>query len=275
MKKIRKKIIVNADDFAETEAITTAILACHRAGSVTSTSVIVTTEYWQRGKDLIDENPGLDYGLHLNLTSGQPCSDEERLAPLLEPDGTYPLPFTLLGRLFKACPHRDALEAELFAQAQRLADTGVQITHLDFNDHLFFVGELWEICKRVQHAFGIPNIRRPYQRTSVHPPLSSSSLKRAFLNSWFRGRELDGTVEVNAFDCIGTEKLEETYPAILEGCGELTELIVHPALADPVFADNAYHRCRLYEYDYLSTPKLAELAGRHDIELTTYRDELI
>jgi predicted glycoside hydrolase/deacetylase ChbG (UPF0249 family) len=268
-----RRLIVNADDFAETAPITRGILDCFRAGTVRSTSVIVNGEYWPEAAAIIRETPGLDYGLHLNLTSGTPCLPVEDMQPFLEPDGTFPTRTKMVGRILRHRRGLARIEAELVEQVRRLSDTGVQITHINFHDHLFFLPDLWRICLSIKQRFSIPFIRRPYQPRSVRHPLSAQSLKRVFLNLSFRNRDAPGTFEVNFVDSLGTERLDEIYPAILRNCGPLSELVVHPGVADPERKEG-FDGLRLFEHDFLSTDKLHTLADREGIRLIGYRDLL-
>jgi predicted glycoside hydrolase/deacetylase ChbG (UPF0249 family) len=266
-----RQLIVNADDFAETAAITRGILDCFHAGTVRSTSVIVNGEYWPEATAIIRNTPDLDYGLHLNLTSGKPCLPARELQPFLEPDGTFPARTKMIARLLR---HRDglaAIEAELTEQARRLSETGVPLTHINFHDHLFFLPALWRICLAIQDRFSIPFIRRPYQPRSIRHPLSVQSLKRAFLNVWFRDRRVPGTFEVNYVDSLGRDHLEEVYRSILRNCGSVSELVVHPGLTDPA-RNEGFDARRVFEHDFLSTDRLHSLAWREEVRLIGYRD---
>lgn len=266
-----RRLIVNADDFGETAAVTEGILDCFRAETVRSTSVIVNADFWPEARAIIRDTPGLDYGLHLNLTSGQPCSSARDLRPFLEPDGTFPARTKMIARILRQPKRLAAIEAELGEQARRLAETGVPLTHINFHEHLFFLPSLWQLCLAIKDRYSIPFVRRPYQRRSVRSPLSGQSLKRLFLNFWFRHRQAAGTLDVNYADSLGTERLEEVYPDILRNCGSLTELVVHPGLADPA-RESRFGRARVREHAFLTTDELQALARREGIQLIGYRD---
>jgi predicted glycoside hydrolase/deacetylase ChbG (UPF0249 family) len=60
-------IIVNADDFGRSRAETDVVMACFRAGRVTSTTAMMFMEDSERAADLVEQH-GLDVGLHLNLS---------------------------------------------------------------------------------------------------------------------------------------------------------------------------------------------------------------
>lgn len=271
MVKVSRQLIVNADDFGETAAITRGILDCFLAGTVRSTSVIVNGAFWPEAAAIIRETPGLDYGLHLNLTAGKPCLPAEDLRPFVEPDGSFPTRASMIARLLRHRGAVAAIEAELTEQARRLSETGVPLTHVNFHDHLFFLPALWKICLAIKDRFSIPFVRRPYQIRSVRHPLSGQSLKRGFLNLCFHDRQVPGAFEVNFVDSLGTEHLEEVYVELLRNCGTVSELVVHPGVADPD-RNKGFDARRVFEHDFLSSDKLHSLVQREDIQLIGYRD---
>ncbi|MDQ6985342.1 MAG: ChbG/HpnK family deacetylase [Candidatus Dojkabacteria bacterium] len=70
-----KKIILNADDFGYRDDVSQAILDSHIKGVLTSTTVLVnfiTDEYVEKAKQVNT----LGFGLHLNITSGNPLTNE-------------------------------------------------------------------------------------------------------------------------------------------------------------------------------------------------------
>ena len=68
-----RRLIVNADDFGLTSGVSEGILAAHRHGIVTSTTVLVTSsigsDHLARARD-----SELGIGLHVNLTLGRPLT---------------------------------------------------------------------------------------------------------------------------------------------------------------------------------------------------------
>ena len=60
-------IIINADDWGRSPAVTDAALSCYREGRITSVTAMVFMEDSKRAADLA-RDAGIDVGLHLNLT---------------------------------------------------------------------------------------------------------------------------------------------------------------------------------------------------------------
>jgi predicted glycoside hydrolase/deacetylase ChbG (UPF0249 family) len=65
-----KWLIVNADDLGASPPRNEGILLAHRQGIVTSTSVLVYAPGFRHALALLKAHPGLDAGLHLNLSDG-------------------------------------------------------------------------------------------------------------------------------------------------------------------------------------------------------------
>ena len=80
-----RTLIVNADDFGLTRGVSAGILAAHRHGIVTSTTVLVNGDPDRR--QLAEaRDSGLGLGLHVNLTLGKPLT---RGRSLVGADGRF------------------------------------------------------------------------------------------------------------------------------------------------------------------------------------------
>ena len=68
---VRRRLIVNADDFGRSRAINEAVIRAHREGILTSASLMVNEPAADEAVALARENPGLGVGLHLALVCGR------------------------------------------------------------------------------------------------------------------------------------------------------------------------------------------------------------
>ena len=76
-------LIVNADDFGQSQGINRGIVECHRDGIVTSTSLMVTGRAVAEAVRLARENPQLNVGLHFDV-----WGEDEREFDTTDIDGT-------------------------------------------------------------------------------------------------------------------------------------------------------------------------------------------
>ena len=69
------KLIINADDFGLTPAVTRGIYDAMTRGVVTSTTMMVNAWAAEYAGTLVQENPELAVGLHINVSLGTPLTD--------------------------------------------------------------------------------------------------------------------------------------------------------------------------------------------------------
>ncbi|MDD5092313.1 MAG: ChbG/HpnK family deacetylase [Candidatus Wallbacteria bacterium] len=129
-------LIVNADDFGLTPAVSRGILHAARAGVVSSTTVLanlVSDEFLVKLK-----KSGLSSGIHLNLTCGKPLLPVQEVRSLVGVGGEFhPLErliiLTMAGKI-----RAGEIRAELSAQVSRLRRF-VTLSHFDGHRHFYFL----------------------------------------------------------------------------------------------------------------------------------------
>ena len=76
-------IVRNADDFGKSTEINNAILTCFKDGLIDRTTIMVNMPGADEAAELAREEGFFDkVGLHLNLTEGEPLTDEIKQNPL-------------------------------------------------------------------------------------------------------------------------------------------------------------------------------------------------
>lgn len=84
-----KQLIVRADDLGYSEGISLGILAAHRDGIVTCTSVMVNMPYAKRAVAHAKKYPNLSLGLHVNVTNGKCVAPKEEVPSLVDEKGVF------------------------------------------------------------------------------------------------------------------------------------------------------------------------------------------
>lgn len=131
-----KYIIINADDFGLSPSVNKGILESFRAGTVSSTTLMVNMPGFEDAVRIAKETPDLGVGLHFNLTYGGPVSDAESVPSLVKEDGSYRwTPGDDLGEYLLTLNQEDIL-TELRAQWNRFVGTGLRPTHMDSHHHV-------------------------------------------------------------------------------------------------------------------------------------------
>jgi predicted glycoside hydrolase/deacetylase ChbG (UPF0249 family) len=143
-----RTLIVNADDFGLTRGVSAGILAAHRHGIVTSTTVLVTADV-DRAQLAEARDSGLGLGLHMNLTLGKPLT---RGRSLTDGSGNF------VRDPRRAAAGADAREvrAEAEAQIERFETlVGRPPTHIDTHHHVGLHAPVRDVVLDVARALGV------------------------------------------------------------------------------------------------------------------------
>ena len=144
-----RALIVNADDFGLTRGVSAGILAAHRLGIVTSTTVLVTADP-DRAELAEARDAGLGLGLHVNLTLGRPLT---RARSLVDGGGA----FVRDARRVAAGAEPPDVRAEVEAQIARFEKlVGRLPTHLDTHHHVGLYVPVRDVVLEVARAYGLP-----------------------------------------------------------------------------------------------------------------------
>jgi chitin disaccharide deacetylase len=143
-----RTLIVNADDFGLTRGVSAGILAAHRHGIVTSTTVLVTADP-DRAQLAAARDAGLGLGLHVNFTLGRPLT---RGRSLVDGGGA----FIRDARRAAAGAAAPEVRAEVEAQIERFDKlVGRLPTHLDTHHHVGLYAPVREVVLGVARTLGL------------------------------------------------------------------------------------------------------------------------
>lgn len=240
------RLILNADDFGLTPGINHTIEQLHRAGVLTSATLMATGPAFEDAVRIAQRNPHLGIGCHVILLDGTPASLPSSIPSLLGPDRRSLRPslpaFALaatLGRLRSADICTEAL-----AQIRRLQVAGIQVTHLDTHKHThMFPAVLRPLLQAAMQA-GVPAIRHPFEPSWSRVPARSTPLRRlqvqalatlfqrSFLTMLRSSglRTTEGTIGIAATGHLDATALRSLFRA-LPSTG-YWELVCHPGQSD-------------------------------------------
>jgi chitin disaccharide deacetylase len=157
-----KQLVVNADDLAMTRGINRAVIEAHRAGIVKSTSLIANGAAFDDAISLLRQSPGLSAGLHVNITEGRPLASGG--SSLVDRRGFFHRPPALAIRLSIGAVSMRDLEDEITAQAQRVLDAGISISHFDSHHNVHLHPMAAAALANVAHRMKVRWIRFRGQR---------------------------------------------------------------------------------------------------------------
>jgi predicted glycoside hydrolase/deacetylase ChbG (UPF0249 family) len=286
-----KRLIVNADDFGWSEAVTSGIIQGHLQGLITSTTLMVnlsgTAETLARARR---ETPKLAIGLHLNLTEGTPLSAEA--AVMVGETGQFRRSLPALFWKSRRSPDvRRAIAAELEAQAAWAKDHGLTISHFDSHKHVHMHPailpvvialalrhgvrairttaeiELPDVAKFLPADWGLPARLAQGVRTAVARRwglAAKAAVARAGLatTDWFFGVRATGGVSAPLI-----QHLLQHGP---DGTGEL---MVHPGLLDSnPGRSTRLNQSRPRELEAVMEPTLPAAAQTSGWKLVTFEE---
>lgn len=154
-----KLLIIHADDLGMSHSKNVSTFEGMKQGIVSSASIMMPTPWMREAVRMSKENPELDIGVHLTLTSEW---RDYKWGPLLGAD-TVPSLVTEEGYFHSLVPaFAEAadvaeVEAEIRAQIELALELGVDVTHLDGHmGSLLSTPEIAEMYLRIGNEYKLP-----------------------------------------------------------------------------------------------------------------------
>ncbi|MCC8179390.1 MAG: ChbG/HpnK family deacetylase, partial [Planctomycetes bacterium] len=151
----RRRLIINADDFGLSPGVNEAVAQAHRRGVLTSATILANGPHFAEAAAMAKSMPTLGVGVHLNLVRGKPVSPASEVPNLIDAAGLFK-PFRW------RTPWPDFLREaglEYRRQVEKALDAGIVPTHVDFEKHHAWQGELYQVAANAAAACGIGGIR--------------------------------------------------------------------------------------------------------------------
>ncbi|MFZ0744059.1 MAG: ChbG/HpnK family deacetylase [Terracidiphilus sp.] len=274
------RLIVNADDFGLTAGVNRAIIELHRAGVLTSTTLMAKATATEEAIELAHANPTLGVGCHVVLVDGDPVLSPDRIPTLVdEKTGQFPIKLgEFLMRLFTGRIRTAEIEAEAAAQIALLQNRGLRLTHIDTHKHTHMFPPVLRAVLRAATAAGIHAVRNPFEPEWAVRATPRASLMRTGevvllrrLGPFFRKLIVnenvvtsDGTIAV-----VGTGSLDDdAVRSLLKQLPPGTwELVTHPGYND---ADLGGVRTRLRESREIERKALHVVKEFATVELISF-----
>ena len=233
-----RRLIVNADDFGLTCGVNRAVVDLHRAGALTSATLMAVSPRFDEAVALAAEEPTLGVGCHIVLVDGSPVADPASIPSLLASprptDAAAKFRLTLgefvrdlaLGRIQSA-----DIEREATAQIKKLQQAGIAVTHIDTHKHTHIFPTVLDAVLRAAAACGIRAIRSPFEPAwSLRATRGASATRRLQVQALgtFRGNFLrrvherrfattDGCLGVLATGILNQTTLQSILRSMSEG----------------------------------------------------------
>jgi len=254
------RLILVADDYAISPAVSAGIRALAEQGRLSGTGVMASMPHWPAAAAALRDLRGrVGVGLHVTLTDQAPLGAMKRLAP----NGRLPTVGRLLAlSLMGAVPVievRDEFERQLDCFERHF---GTAPDFIDGHQHVHVLPEIWPV---IQAAFGRrldPNrcwLRDCHdagwwRRGDRVKSAGVSLLARAASNA-ARAAGLRSNRGFSGFYDYGAGKLADFFVPMLSGAGDGHLLMVHPGhVDDALCAVDSLTAPRQAEWAFLASP---------------------
>src|SRR5208283_3203202 len=155
----RPRLVVTADDFGLSPGVDHGILEAYRHGIVRSTALLVNFPDVSDSVSRLRQEPGLEVGIHLNLTAGPPVLPPENVPSLVGTNGTFHNFTKFFSQVALSMIDWDEVTLEWRAQFERGIDLGCRFTFITSHQHVHMLPEGARICAQLAHEFGAGAVR--------------------------------------------------------------------------------------------------------------------
>ena len=237
--RIRPRLIVTADDFGLHEAVNEAVERGYREGVLRAASLMVAAPAMLDAVERARRLPGLAVGLHLVLADGQAILPPARIPDLVDAHGRFNGAMVRNGFRFFFLPRvRRQLAAEIRAQFEAFAATGLPLDHVNAHKHFHLHPTIFSLMLSIGREFGLRAVRLP-----AEPGMGP------WLQPWLalmrrRMDRADISYNDHVFGIRHSGGMDET--AVLDILRDLpdglSELYLHPAAHGGLVASMAEYR---------------------------------
>ena len=252
-------IVIHADDFGETVAITNGIQRGIEAGVLTSTSIMANMPATAYALERVRALAGhASFGVHLNLCEGHALTGGPTL---VDQQGDFHPKRVLIRQALSRKLALADLEREISAQIALIRDSGVAISHLDGHKHLHQLPVVSTAVANVLPRFGIGRVRLTRLRRLDALGRRGTALRE--LAAWraarvFRRAGLQSPIRtVDLGDILESGFGRQGPGSLVDGRG-VVELCCHPELPGAGPSKASSHQ-RPRELEYLLSAGFREL----------------
>jgi chitin disaccharide deacetylase len=181
-----RRVIISADDFGLSVAVNEGIEQAHSAGILGSASLMVAAPAAADAVARARRLPGLKVGLHLVVIEGASVLPHEQIPDLVGARGLFSSHAVRLGMSYFFRPKvRHQLAAEIRAQFQAFAGTGLRLDHANAHKHMHLHPTVGRLLIEIGAKFGLRAIRIPAEPAAVLAACGCrASLSSHALHGW-------------------------------------------------------------------------------------------
>lgn len=227
-----KTLIVTADDFGAATAVNEAVETAFREGILTATSLMIAAPAAGDAVERARSLPDLGIGLHIVVVRGKSTLPVTDIPAIVNHDGRFDSNLVRAGfRYFFSPAARRQLRAEIRAQFDAFAKTGLPLDHVNAHNHMHLHPTILSMILQIGRDYGMRAIRLPYE--------PANGISSMFLKPWIwltRQRLRHAGIRHNDFllGLAATGSMDKnSMIAVLTNLPDgISEIMTHPASGD-------------------------------------------
>ncbi|MBS0282630.1 MAG: hopanoid biosynthesis-associated protein HpnK [Proteobacteria bacterium] len=275
-----KKLILTADDFGASVEVNDAVERAHRHGVLTAASLMVSGAAAHDAVARARNMPSLRVGLHLVLVEGKPVLPARAVPDLVDAQGYFRTDMARAGAAMFFLPKvRAQLAAEIEAQFEAFAATGLKLDHVNAHKHFHLHPTIAGLMVKAGRAHRARGARVPLEPQAVlgrierHRAPGVVALTAPFaraLRARFRRAGIAAPDQVFGLAWSGAMTLPRLKGLIEHLPEGLSEIYLHPATG--AYPGSAPGYAYGEELRALTDPGMPGLIAAHDIRLGGFCD---
>jgi len=284
----RQQIIITSDDFGLSSGVNRAVEKAWRDGILTCASIMPGGAAYGEAVKIARRNPGLQVGLHLTLLQGSAVLPHSKIPDLVNEAGEFNNNPVATGmRYFFHKGLYKQLKLEIEAQIQRVADSGIPLSHIDGHLNIHMHPTVFAFLSELMPRYGITSFRLSRERLRHNLRFNNQrqigkAVERVIFGSLARHalpilKELGIRYASEVKGVLNSGHMTEEYILhILDGLKDgLTELYFHPG----ILPDSEISR-RMPDYRHgeelaaITSPVVREKLSALGIRLQNYRGDV-
>lgn len=275
-----KKLILTADDFGASVEVNDAVERAHRHGVLTAASLMVSGAAAHDAVARARNMPSLRVGLHLVLVEGKPVLPARAVPDLVDAQGYFRTDMARAGAAMFFLPKvRTQLAAEIDAQFEAFAATGLKLDHVNAHKHFHLHPTIGGLMVKAGRAHRARGARVPLEPQAVlgrierHRAPGVVALTAPFaraLRARFRRAGIAAPDQVFGLAWSGAMTLPRLKGLIEHLPEGLSEIYLHPATGP--YPGSAPGYAYGEELRALTDPGMPGLIAAHDIRLGGFCD---
>jgi predicted glycoside hydrolase/deacetylase ChbG (UPF0249 family) len=269
------KLIVTADDFAITDAVTDGILKAARDGALTQTGLFSNMEGAEYAVNrLLKEAPHICLGQDINLVCGKPVSDPKLIPSLVQEDGSFKT--SGMHRVWDKTEPNHIPYEEAYIEVENQVKRYIELVgHAPeyISGHSYGTEETRKAMDDVAAKYGVIRSDAMYKKLGVGSGPETAAWNKVTETDANGKWKFDAETQLSRdpLQMFIDGKLEYLTKALKEN--GIAHIHTHTGYADRnLFRRSSFTLIRIMEQDFICSPELMNWIKENQVELVNFRN---